>query len=136
MDLIEIADVEKYVSRRLSKSHQEKDDQKEYGLSPKMNKLLGKFLNEQKESQDFSSEVEDQNRIHLLSAESADKQEAQKMKSLAKNNTIMKKQMMKLGEKKTEPKMVRRNSVINFFLNEVIFVKKLLGEGSCKNRGR
>ena len=136
MDLIEIADVEKYVSRRLSKRNQEKDDQKEYGLSPKMNKLLGKFLNEQKESQDFSSEVEDQNRIHLLSAESADKQEAQKMKSLAKNNTIMKKQMMKLGEKKTEPKMVRRNSVINFFLNEVIFVKKLLGEGSCKNRGR
>ena len=50
MDLIEIVDVEKYVSRRLSKKDDQ--DQKDYELSPKMNKLLGKFYNEVKNNDD------------------------------------------------------------------------------------
>ena len=118
MDLIEIADVEKYVSKRLSKRENQEDDQKVYGLSPKMNRLLGKFRNEQKE--DFSSEVEEQNKIHLLSTENAEKQEEKKTKTLAKNNTVMKKQMMKFGASKPETKMARRNSVI-FTINCLYF---------------
>jgi len=107
MDLIEIVDVEKYVSRRLSKKDDQ--DQKDYELSPKMNKLLGKFYNEVKNNDD-TIETSEQ-KINVVSAENAGKRDSKKVKTLAKNNNIMKKQMMKIGANKPQPKIVRRNSV-------------------------
>ena len=96
MDLIEIADVEKYVSRRLSKRVQE--DQKDYELSPKVNKLLGKFYTEPR---DFT-EIEEQ-KLHLISTEGFEKNQ--------ENDEMMKKENVKSENMKQKIKPARRNSV-------------------------
>ena len=116
MDLIEICDVETFVSRRLSKTQLEKNETN-YEVSPKMKRLLGKFYNE---PSIHAKNSDAQNKITLFSdameknidnIDNCDNNlsvEAKKIKSLAKNNSILKKQMQKI---KPQPKMARRNSV-------------------------
>ena len=94
LDFIEIADVEKFVSRRLSKGDQD-DDQNKYELSPKMNRLLGKFCNEPREFTDTEEQ-----RVNLISAEKN-----------FQNENKTKKKVVKFEEIKPQPKMARRNSV-------------------------
>lgn len=119
MDLIQIADVEKYVKRRLSKGNAEENDQNLYELSPKMNKLLGKFFSDAHAERNRENGPENrENEITLiehpsLTGENSEKRDSKKGKNLTKNSATMKKQM-KLGNKTNQSQMVRRNSVSIF----------------------
>ena len=109
-DLIEIADVEKYVSRRLSKMQE--NQEKDYDVSPKVKRLLGKFFNDPNFSRDST---EEHNKINFFSdvLEKNQGSDSGKIKNLAKKSSFSKKQTQKIGNNKPQPKLLRRKSVKN-----------------------
>lgn len=111
----EIADVEKYVARRISKSNLpgESDEKTKYDISPKMKKILGKFYhNEKNQLNLFSDCVNKESTSDInpldLKTESSDGKKLISSNSKKISNSNFKK-TVKLT--KLEPKLIRRKSV-------------------------
>lgn len=118
-DLIHIVDVEKFVSKRLSKANQA-----DFEVSPSMNKFLGKFY-QGNINQEEKEKLEAANKINLFS----NAVEENKLMVLKEKKNSKKLSSSKEAIKEKNQKMERRNSVALIFMlyfHTIILRKKIL----------